>query len=230
MPRPIRRFLTTQHIAARLVRLYLGLLGCGLAIGLSLRSGLGVSPWDVLAQGIARSSGTSFGTATILISIVVLLLWIPLGQKPGVGTISNALLVGCFVDLSLVVVPATDAQSLWGPFVQAVLLLAGTILFPFASALYIGANLKPGPRDGLMTGLVARTGRRIWTVRTLLEVSVTALGWLLGGTPGIGTVIFAVSVGPLIQLALRLFSVNIGQREDNMSEHLLVAQVPPAKS
>lgn len=214
MPRTLKSALTTQHLAVRLVRLYVGLFGCGLAIALSLRSGLGVSPWDVLAQGIARSSGISFGTATILISIIVLLLWIPLRQKPGLGTISNALLVGCFVDLSLVAIPAPDAQSPWAPFVQAVLLLTGTILFPFSSALYIGAKLQPGPRDGLMTGLVVRTGRRIWTVRSLLEVSVTGLGWLLGGSPGIGTIVFALSVGPLIHLALQVFTVDVGQHEE----------------
>jgi uncharacterized membrane protein YczE len=168
---------------------------------------LGVSPWDVFAQGIGRFFGISFGTSTILIGIVVLMLWIPLRQKPGLGTVSNALLVGFFADLTLSVVPPQPMST----FFQAILLLAGLLLFPFSSALYISANLKPGPRDGLMTGLVVLTGKRVWVVRTSLEVTVTALGWLLGGTVGIGTVIFALSVGPLLQVALQALSVNVGK-------------------
>jgi len=191
------------------VRLYLGLLGCGISIALSLRSGLGVSPWDVLGQGMAKALGVTFGTATVLISVAVLLLWIPLRQRPGLGTLSNGVLVGWFVDLTLAAIHVPEVQPFWQPFVQTALLASGVVLFAFSCALYIAADLKPGPRDGLMTGLVALTGRPVWLVRTLIEFSAASIGWILGGTVGIGTVVFALATGPLIQLALHLLSVEL---------------------
>lgn len=209
MAKSLVRVLTSRRLAARLLRLYVGLFGCGVAIALSLRSGLGVSPWDVLGQGVARTFGLTFGAATVLLSAVVLLLWIPMRQRPGLGTLSNGALVGWFVDLAYAAIPAADAVPFPQPFVQAGLLVAGVVLFAVSCALYIGADLKPGPRDGLMTGIVARTGRPVWAVRTLIEVSVTAAGCLLGGTLGLGTAAFALLIGPLIQLALRLLSVEI---------------------
>ena len=146
-------FLTSRRITVRLVRLYLGLFAYGLAIALLLRSGLGASPWDVLAQGVAQVSGLSFGAATVAISLAVLVLWIPLRERPGWGTLSNAALIGVFADLGLAWIPAADGLAL-----QAVWLAGGLWLLALASALYIGAGLGPGARDGLMTGLVRVTG------------------------------------------------------------------------
>ena len=149
-------FLTSGRVPIRLVRLYLGLLAYGMAIALLLRSGLGSSPWDVLGQGVARATGLSFGAATIAISLAVLLLWIPLRERPGWGTLSNAALIGVFADLGLAWIPAAEGL-LW----QAVWLAGGLWLLALASALYIGAGLGPGARDGLMTGLVRVSGRPV---------------------------------------------------------------------
>lgn len=190
----------------RFARLLLGLFLYGIAIALLLRSGLGSSPWDVLAQGVARVSGLSFGTTTVAISVVVLAAWIPLRQRPGWGTLFNTLLIGPFADLGLAWIPAAH-DAAW----QAAALAGGLVLLALASALYLGAGLGPGPRDGLMTGLVARTGRPVWAVRSAIELSVVALGWLLGGTVGIGTAIFAFGIGPLIQLALWALRVDLGR-------------------
>ncbi|BCT76245.1 membrane protein [Sinomonas cyclohexanicum] len=188
----------------RFPRLFLGLFLYGIAIALLLRSGLGSSPWDVLSQGVARVSGLSFGATTVAISIVVLAGWIPLRQRPGWGTLFNTLLIGPFADLGLACIPVAHDVA-W----QAAALAGGLVLLAFASALYIGAGLGPGPRDGLMTGLVARTGRPVWIVRSAIELSVVALGWVLGGTVGIGTAIFAFGIGPLIQLAMRALRVDL---------------------
>jgi len=158
---------------------------------------------------MAKTLGLTFGTATILISVTVLLLWIPLRQRPGLGTLSNGVLVGWFVDLALAAIHVPEVNPSWQPFVQTGLLAFGVMLFAFSCALYIGADLKPGPRDGLMTGLVALTGRPVWLVRTLIEFSAASIGWILGGTVGIGTVVFALATGPLIQLALHLLSVEL---------------------
>lgn len=188
----------------RFPRLVLGLFLYGVAIALLLRSGLGSSPWDVLSQGVARVTGLSFGTTTVAVSVVVLALWIPLRQRPGWGTLFNTLLIGPFADLGLGLIPAAQGLA-W----QAAALACGLILLAVASALYIGAGLGPGPRDGLMTGLVARTGRRVWVVRSAIELSVVALGWLLGGTVGIGTAVFAFGIGPLIQAAMWALRVDL---------------------
>ena len=196
-------FLTSRRITVRLVRLYLGLFAYGLAIALLLRSGLGSSPWDVLAQGVAQVSGLSFGAATVAISLAVLVLWIPLRERPGWGTLSNAALIGVFADLGLAWIPAADGLAL-----QAVWLAGGLWLLALASALYIGAGLGPGARDGLMTGLVRVTGQPVWAVRSAIELAVVLVGWLLGGTVGVGTAVFAFGIGPLIQVALRHLRVD----------------------
>jgi hypothetical protein len=207
----VDRFLTSRRLFLCLVRLYVGLFAYGIAIAFILRAGLGGSPWDVLGQGVAKTFGMSFGTATIVISIAVLLLWIPLRQLPGWGTLSNAALIGMFADLGLAVLPPATALPLWGPLSQCAFLATGLILLAFASALYIGAGLGPGARDGLMTGIVGRTGWPVWSVRAGIEVSVTVVGWLLGGTVGIGTAIFAFGIGPLVQLALRSLRVDLAR-------------------
>ena len=181
----------------RLVQLFAGLLLYGISLAFVLRAGLGLAPWDVLHQGLAAMVGTSVGTMVVAVSFLVLLAWIPLRQKPGFGTIANAILVGVSVDLTMLVLGDVDSW-LW----RVVLLVGGVLLNGLATALYIGALLGPGPRDGLMTGLVRRTGRSVRVVRTSLEVGVLALGWLLGGTVGVGTVLYAVAIGPIVHVLL----------------------------
>ncbi|WP_420820311.1 YczE/YyaS/YitT family protein [Specibacter cremeus] len=198
------RFLTTDLLAARLVRLFVGLAAYGLAIALMIQGGVGASPWDVFGQGAARTTGLSFGVATIMISVGVLLLWIPLRQWPGFGTVANTFLVGAFADVGLAIVPRFDQLAL-----QCVSFAAGLVLLAFATALYIGAGLGPGPRDGLMTGLVRVTGRPVWLIRTGIELIVVVAGFFLGGTVGLGTLVFAIGVGPLTQVMLRWLRVNL---------------------
>jgi uncharacterized membrane protein YczE len=186
----------------RLVQLFLGLALYGVSLALVLRAGLGLAPWDVLHQGLAGILGTTVGQMVIAVSFVVLLLWIPLRERPGFGTVSNAILVGVFVDLTMVVLD--DAGSWWA---RVALLLAGVGLNGLATALYIGASFGAGPRDGLMTGLVRRTGRSVRVVRTVLEVTVLAVGWLLGGTVGVGTLLYALAIGPIAHALLPVFTV-----------------------
>ena len=181
----------------RLVRLYAGLGLYGISMAMLVEAGLGVMPWDVLHQGLSRRTGLSLGTMTVIVGAVVLLLWLPLRVRPGLGTVSNVLVIGVAVDAALAVLPPVDAVP-----VRIALLAAGVLLNAFATALYIGAGFGPGPRDGLMTGLHRRTGLPVGPVRTGIEVAVVATGWLLGGTVGIGTVVYALGVGPLVQLFL----------------------------
>lgn len=181
-----------------------GLALYGMAIGLMIRSELGASPWDVLAQGVARRSGLTFGLSTVVISALVLVCWIPLRVRPGWGTVANAVLVGLFADATLALVAPT------GQWLQRTgLLLGGVVLLSFATAVYLRPRFGPGPRDGLFTGLVRRTGLPVWTVRGSLEVTVLIVGWLLGGTVGIGTLVFAAAVGPLVQVFLRRLGVDV---------------------
>ncbi|MEU8297306.1 hypothetical protein AB0C04_08470 [Micromonospora sp. NPDC048909] len=189
--------------ARRLTQLYLGLGLYGVSMALMIRSGLGLDPWDVFHQGLSRLTGLSFGTVTIAVGALVLLLWIPLRQRPGLGTVSNVVVIGLVVDATLALLPA--GGPLW---VRIGLLVTGIVANGAATGLYLGARLGPGPRDGLMTGYVARRpGRSIRLVRTVIEVTVLALGWLLGGTVGLGTVAYALSIGPLAQLFIPLFAV-----------------------
>ena len=180
----------------RLVRLYLGLLLFGLSIALMLLSRLGLDPWDVFHQGLAERTGLRFGWVVIGVSAVVLMLWIPLRQRPGVGTVSNVVLVGLAADAALALLP--EPRQL---VARSIFLAAGIAVNGVATALYIGAGLGPGPRDGLMTGLAQR-GHSIRVARTSIEVLVLVAGWLLGGTVGIGTVAYAVSIGPLVHYFL----------------------------
>jgi uncharacterized membrane protein YczE len=190
------------RLTRRLTQLYAGLILYGVSMALMIRSRLGSMPWDVLHQGVARHTGLAFGWVPTLVGALVLLLWIPLRQRPGLGTISNVLVIGVVADRALAVLPAPGALP-----VRAALLVAGVVLNGLAGGLYIGASLGPGPRDGLMTGLAARTGRSIRLVRTGIEVIVVTVGWLLGGTFGVGTVLYAVAIGPLVQLFLPLCTV-----------------------
>jgi len=185
----------------RLIALYFGLALYGFSMAMMIRAGLGLDPWDVFHQGVAGRVPLSFGAVTALTGLAVLLAWIPLRQRPGMGTISNIVVIAISVDVGLAVLPAVD--GLW---VQATVMIASVVLNALASALYIGAGMGPGPRDGLMTGLVRRTGRSVRLVRTLIEVAVLATGWLLGGTVGLGTVVYALGIGPLIQLFIPAIS------------------------
>jgi uncharacterized membrane protein YczE len=188
----------------RISQLLIGLFLYGIAIALMVRAGIGVSPWDVLTQGLAKQTGLPFGLLTNLVGIVVLLLWIPIRQKPGVGTILNVLLIGPSAQLGLWLIPQQTV-----PVFQGLVYAAGLALLAVATGMYIGARLGPGPRDGLMTGLHKRTGWKIWIVRTAIEVTVLSIGWILGGQVGIGTVAFALLIGPLVNLTLPLLVVPV---------------------
>ncbi|WP_245579762.1 YczE/YyaS/YitT family protein [Brevibacterium album] len=199
---------TPTRLTARLAAVLLGLFLYGFAIALMLRAGVGVSPWDVLAQGIALRTGLAFGLVTNLIGLAVLLLWIPLRQRPGIGTVLNVLLVGTSAQLGLLLLP--EVTALW---VRMPLFAAGLLLLAVASGLYIAPQLGPGPRDGLMTGLHERFGAPIWLARTGIEVTVVLTGWLLGGNVGIGTLVFALAIGPLCQRTLPFFAARVPGRQ-----------------
>ncbi|WBQ06863.1 membrane protein YczE [Kribbella sp. CA-293567] len=200
--------LRAGHLPRRLVQLYVGLVLYGASMGLMVQGNLGLDPWDVLHYGITQHVNLSFGTVAIIVSFLVLLAWIPLRQWPGLGTISNAVVVGLTVDLTLAIVDRPDAMWL-----RIVFMTAGVVVNALAGALYIGAQLGPGPRDGMMTGLVRRTGRSVRLVRTSIEVTVLAVGWLLGGVVGVGTVLYALAIGPLVHVLLPLFTVKLNTEE-----------------
>lgn len=187
--------------AERLSRLLSGLFCYGIGISLMVRAGIGVAPWDVLTQGVSLQSGLSFGLVTNLIGIGVLVLWLPLRQKPGLGTLLNVLLIGPSAQLGLWLLP-----DIHGALPQSAVFASGLVLLAIATGLYIGAQFGAGPRDGLMTGLHARTGIPIWLVRTLIESVVLAIGWWLGGNVGWGTLAFALLIGPLCGITLPLFA------------------------
>jgi uncharacterized membrane protein YczE len=189
--------LRAGRLTRRLVQLVVGLTIFGASMAMLIRAGLGMIPWDVLHFGLARHVPLTFGTIVILLSLVVLLLWIPLREMPGLGTVANALLVGVAADLTLAVLPEMTALP-W----QVLMMAGGIVVNAFATGLYIGAQLGPGPRDGLMTGLPRVLPFSLRTIRTGIEVVVVVIGWALGGVVGVGTVLFAVSIGPLTQLFL----------------------------
>jgi uncharacterized membrane protein YczE len=196
--------LRAGRLGRRLPQLFAGLVLYGVTLAMVIRATLGNAPWDVLHQGLARHLPISIGTAVIVVSLLVLLLWIPLRELPGLGTIANSFLIGLSADWALGVLPAPEA--LW---LRALLTVGGVLLNAVATAMYIGSQFGPGPRDGLMTGLHRRTGLPIGVVRTGLEVVVVVIGWLLGGVLGIGTVLYAVAIGPLVQLLLPVFIVDL---------------------
>ncbi|GAA1039569.1 membrane protein [Streptomyces murinus] len=185
-----------------MVQLYVGLTLYGVSSALLVTSGLGLEPWGVLHQGLARRTGLSIGEVAIVVGAAVLLLWIPLRLRPGLGTVSNVFLIGLSLDGTLALLP--PAHSL---LARVPLMLAGVLLNGAATGLYIAARFGPGPRDGLMTGLHQRTGRSIRLMRTIIEVAVVATGFALGGTIGVGTVLYALSIGPLAQFFLRVFAL-----------------------
>jgi uncharacterized membrane protein YczE len=181
----------------RLSQLFAGLWLYGASMGMHIRSTLGLDPWDVLHEGLARRTGLSFGLITALTGALVLLVWIPLKQKPGIGTIANVVVIAISVDVTLALIPAPQ-----GLLPRIVLLTLGIVLNAVAFAAYVGSRLGPGPRDGMVTGFCRRTGASLRLTRTVIELVVLGTGWLLGGTVGIGTILYAVSIGPLAQLFL----------------------------
>jgi uncharacterized membrane protein YczE len=198
--------------AARTGWLLVGLTLYGISDAMLVLAGLGLDPWDVLHQGLSRSLGGQVGTWTDIIGVVVLLAWIPLRQRPGVGTVVNVILIGIVVNICLWLLPSPSGVPL-----QTIVMLSAVVLNALATGLYIGAGMGPGPRDGLMTGFAAR-GHSVRVVRTTIELSVLALGWLLGGTVGVGTVVYALAIGPLVHVALPLLRTSAAPS----------ATVPPA--
>ncbi|MFF9557853.1 YitT family protein [Streptomyces albus] len=191
-----------RQLPRRLVQLYAGLALYGASAALMVRAGLGLDPWDVFHQGIAEHTGLSIGTVSIIVGALVLLLWWPMRERPGLGTVSNVFMVGLSMDATLWLLPQPEALAL-----RVVLLVAGVVLNGAATGLYISARFGPGPRDGLMTGLHKVTGRSIRLVRTGIEVAVLISGILLGGSAGVGTVLYALAIGPLAQFFLRVFAL-----------------------
>ena len=194
-------------MSRRLVQLYVSLVLYAVSMALVIRSELGNMPWDVLHQGLAEQLGLPFGVVVVLVSALVLLAWWPLHERPGLGTFSNVAVISVVIDPALAIVP--DSR---GVAARVALAVAGVVLNGAATAAYIGVHFGPGPRDGLMTGLVRATGASVRLVRTAIEVAVVVTGFLLGGTLGTITVLYALAIGPLTQLFLPLLSVHVAER------------------
>lgn len=195
---------TVTRMPERMARLIAGLFLYGFTMAMMVESTLGLDPWDVFHEGLAEHVPLTFGQVVIAVGALVLLLWIPLRQKPGVGTILNVLFIGLAADFGIAVIDQPD--TIW---LRGLLLVGGVVGNGFAGALYIGAQLGPGPRDGLWLGLVRRTGRSVRFWRTVIEVTVLVVGFLLGGTVGLGTVLYALTIGPIVQVFLPLVQVDL---------------------
>ncbi|HEU5012417.1 MAG TPA: hypothetical protein VFT66_07725 [Roseiflexaceae bacterium] len=189
-----------KQTGLRWLTLLAGLIMFGVGLALIVRANLGLGPWDVLHQGLSRHTGVPIGTVSIPVGLLILLAWLPLGERPGWGTLLNVVMIGLVLDGVLLLLP--DVANLAA---RAVLLVAGIVVTGAGSGLYLSAQIGAGPRDGLMLGLSRKTGWSIRTVRTLIELSALVVGWLLGGTVGIGTLAFAFGIGPIVQVALRVF-------------------------
>jgi uncharacterized membrane protein YczE len=197
-------FPSRAELVRRLPRLLVGIVCLGVGISLMVQARLGLSPWDVLHQGISEQTGLEFGTVVIVLGLAILPFWVPLGQRFGIGTVINVLTVGVVVNLTIHALPVTNALvPRWG------YLLGGILVIGFGTGLYIGAGLGPGPRDGLMTGIAAK-GPRLWIVRTCIELTVLCVGWILGGDVGIGTLLFAFGIGPLAHYFLARLHLGVG--------------------
>ncbi len=196
---------TNRSLPIRLVTLLAGLFVYGLGVALTVHAGIGIAPWDVLAQGISIQTGLSFGVATVAVSILVLVCWIPLKVKPGFGTVANALLVGLFADFWLMILP--DLNAYWQ---QLAVFMLGVVFVAIATGLYISSRLGSGPRDGLMQGTANALDKPFWIVRTAFEGSVLTMGWLMGGQVREGTLIFALTIGYLVQISLKAFKIPKG--------------------
>jgi uncharacterized membrane protein YczE len=189
----------------RLVTLFAGLFVYGLGVALTVHAGIGIAPWDVLAQGISIQTGLSFGVATVAVSILVLICWIPIKVKPGFGTVANALFVGLFADFWLQILP--DLTAYWQ---QLAVFMLGVVVVAIATGLYISSRLGSGPRDGLMQGTANALDKPFWLVRTAFEGSVLTIGWLMGGQVREGTILFALTIGYLVQISLKAFKIPKG--------------------
>ncbi|HSE54182.1 MAG TPA: hypothetical protein VLA97_10370 [Nocardioidaceae bacterium] len=200
--------LRAGRLARRLTQLFVGLTLYGVSMAMMVRGALGLDPWDVFHYGLASRIPLTFGGVVIVTGVAVLLLWIPLRQMPGLGTVANAIVIGVVTDVALALLAAPE--GLPG---RVGLLVGGVVLNGLATALYIGSQFGPGPRDGLMTGLVRRTGWSVRLVRTSIEVGVVLAGWLLGGVVGVGTVVYALAIGPLVQAMLPWFVVPLAERK-----------------
>lgn len=196
---------TNRSLPIRLVTLLAGLFVYGLGVALTVHAGIGIAPWDVLAQGISIQTGLSFGVATVAVSIIVLICWIPLKVKPGFATVANALLVGLFADFWLMILP--DLTAYWQ---QLAVFVLGVVVVAIATGLYISSRLGSGPRDGLMQGTANALDKPFWIVRTAFEGSVLTIGWLMGGQVREGTLIFALTIGYLVQMSLKAFKIPKG--------------------
>jgi uncharacterized membrane protein YczE len=204
IPMSPRQQLRAGRLPRRLIQLLAGLTLYGVSLAMMIRAQLGLDPWDVFHYGVAAHLPLSFGTVTIIVGVAVLLLWIPLRQTPGLGTVANVFVIGLVTDAALSLLSTPGA--LWQ---RAVLLAAGIVFNGLAGALYIGSQLGPGPRDGLMTGLVRRTGRSVGLVRTVIEVTALGVGWLMGGVVGVGTVAYALAIGPVMHVLLPRLTVRL---------------------
>jgi len=209
----------------RVLQLLIGLVLYGFGCALTIEAGLGVDPWTVFAQGVSILTGIGIGWVTNIVGFLVLLLWIPLKQKPGIGTVANILLVGTSMQVALWILPSVS-----GTLAQFGVLFGGIVTVAVASGLYIGAHFGPGPRDGLMTGMHARLGWPVWLCRGVVEVTVLVAGWMLGGTVGIGTVLFAALIGPLVHLALPLLDTRRPARESLLRVSARGTQVGPSRA
>ncbi len=198
--RPARSDL--RAAAPRLPALVVGLVLFGAGIALMVEAGLGLGPWEALNQGIARQTGLEIGTVSILLGIPILALWWPLGERPGIGTLLNVLLIGASTNLGIALLPTPPDDA---TLARLAMMAAGVLIIALASGIYLSTDLGPGPRDGLMTGASRRFGWSIRRARTAIELTVLVVGWALGGTVGLGTVVFALGIGPLLQLALGVF-------------------------
>lgn len=203
-------------IARRLLQLYTGLVLYGVSTAMFVRANLGADPWNVFHLGVARIFSLNIGMVMIVVGALVLLLWIPLRQKPGLGTISNVIVLGLAADAALALMPPIESMVM-----RSILLLAAILANAIATGMYIGAGFGSGPRDGLMTGINARTGWSVRSVRTAIELTVLLAGWLMGGTFGVGTVLYALAIGPLIQLCLPWFRIQT-RSQKNLVEPTIV--------
>ena len=204
LPLSPRQQLRAGRLPRRMLQLMAGLVLYGVSMAMMIRAQLGLDPWDVFHYGVATHLPLTFGTVTIMVGLAVLLLWIPLRQMPGLGTVANVFVIGLATDAALRLLSSPPAM--WQ---RAGLLAAGIVLNGLAGAMYIGSQLGPGPRDGLMTGLVRRTGVSIGLVRTALELTALGVGWLMGGVVGIGTVAYALAIGPILHVLLPRLTVRL---------------------
>ena len=191
-----------SNFVFRLAKLLLGLAIYGVGVALTVDASIGIAPWDVLAQGISAQTGLTFGVSTVVVSVFVLLIWIPLKVKPGIGTISNAILVGLFADVALFYLPTPDAY-----WMKLAMFVLGMLVISFATGMYISCGMGKGPRDGLMFGVAQRANIPFWISRSSIEILVVTVGFILGGQVREGTLIFALGIGYLNQLGLRLFKL-----------------------